>query len=207
MAKVKICGITRIDDALLACEYGASMIGMIFYDKSPRYIANIDASEIVRQLPENILSVGVFVNPGVEEIRSTLETTGVKAAQIHGEFDRDKICKLNIPIIRAFGIDEKSDFNSIKNDESDYLLLDNKGIESYGGTGKTFDWELIPKDLRNERLILAGGLNIENVSEAISSVKPAFVDISSGVESSPGIKDKTKLKNLLDAVKDANSGL
>ena len=183
------------------------MIGMIFYDKSPRFISNISAERIVRILPEEILSVGVFVNPQKEEIRSIINTTGIKALQIHGKFDMDELRRLNLPLIQAYPINNKSDFNSLERSGADYFLLDNKELNSYGGTGKTFDWELIPSDLRKDRMILAGGITVENVSEAISKIDPAFLDVSSGVESSPGIKDKMKLEQFFSAVQKANSGL
>lgn len=207
MTEIKICGITRPYDAQLACEYGAKMIGMIFYDKSPRFISNSVAEKIVQILPDEILPVGVFVNPTVEEISSIIDTTGIKALQIHGNFVIEELSKLNLPIIQACSIGNKSDLDSLRRNGSDYFLLDNKELNSYGGTGKTFDWELIPSDLRKDRMILAGGINVENVAKAISKIKPAFLDISSGVESSPGIKDKMKLEQLFKAVEKANDRL
>jgi len=204
MTKIKICGITRPYDAQLAGEYGAKMIGMIFYDKSPRFISNSVAEKIVRILPDEILPVGVFVNPTLEEISSIINATGIKALQIHGKYAIEELGKLNLPIIQAYSIGNKSDFSSLRGNGSDYFLLDNKELNTYGGTGKAFDWKLIPSDLRTDRMILAGGINIENVAKAISIINPAFLDISSGVESSPGIKDKMKLKQLLNAVDRAN---
>ena len=207
MTKIKICGITRPDDAKLASEYGARMIGMIFYDKSPRFISNSAAEKIVQLLPEEVLPVGVFVNPEVEEISSIIDNTGIKALQIHGKFNNDEVNKLNLPIIQAYSISDKNDFNSIRQNGSGYFLLDNKEINKYGGTGKTFDWELIPTDLRKDRMILAGGITAENAAEAVSKINPAFLDVSSGVESSPGIKDKMKLEQLFKAVERANDRL
>ena len=207
MTEIKICGITTPADALLACEYGAKMIGMIFYRKSPRFISNNAAEKIVQVLPETVLPVGVFVNPTVEEISSAIDATGIKALQIHADFVIEELSNLNLPIIRAYSISAENDFDSVRGNGSDYFLLDNKELNSYGGTGKRFDWEIIPSGLRRDRMILAGGINAENVSVAISTVKPAFLDISSGVESSPGIKDKMKLEQLFNAVERANSGL
>ena len=207
MTKIKICGITRPDDAQLASEYGARMIGMIFYDKSPRFISNSAAEKIVQILPEEVLPVGVFVNPEVEEISSIIDNTGIKAVQIHGKFNSDEVNSLNLPLIQAYSISDKNDFDSIRQNGSDYFLLDNKELNSYGGTGKTFDWELIPTDLRKDRMILAGGITAENAAEAVSKINPAFLDVSSGVESSPGIKDKMKLEQLFKAVERANARL
>ena len=183
------------------------MIGMIFYGKSPRFISNNAAEKIVQILPETVLPVGVFVNPTVEEISSAIDATGIRALQIHADFVIEEFGKLDLPIIRAYSISAENDFDSVRGNGSDYFLLDNKELNSYGGTGKRFDWEIIPSSLRRDRMILAGGINAENVSVAISAVKPAFLDISSGVESSPGIKDKMKLEQLFNAVERANSGL
>ena len=207
MTKIKICGITQPDDAQLATEYGARMIGMIFYDKSPRFISDSAAEKIVQILPEEVLPVGVFVNPEVEEISSIIDNTGIKALQIHGKFNSDEVNSLNLPLIQAYSISDKNDFDSIRQNGSDYFLLDNKELNSYGGTGKTFDWELIPTDLRKDRMILAGGITAENAAEAVSKINPAFLDVSSGVESSPGIKDKMKLEQLFKAVERANARL
>lgn len=207
MTKIKICGITRPDDAQLASEYGARMIGMIFYDKSPRFISDSAAEKIVQILPEEVLPVGVFVNPEVEKISSIIDNTGIKALQIHGKFNSDEVNSLNLPLIQAYSISDKNDFDSIRQNGSDYFLLDNKELNSYGGTGKTFDWELIPTDLRKDRMILAGGITAENAAEAVSKINPAFLDVSSGVESSPGIKDKMKLEQLFKAVERANARL
>jgi len=207
MTKIKICGITLPDDAQLASEYGARMIGMIFYDKSPRFISDSAAEKIVQILPEEVLPVGVFVNPEVEEISSIIDNTGIKALQIHGKFNSDEVNSLNLPLIQAYSISDKNDFDSIRQNGSDYFLLDNKELNSYGGTGKTFDWELIPTDLRKDRMILAGGITAENAAEAVSKINPAFLDVSSGVESSPGIKDKMKLEQLFKAVERANARL
>ena len=207
MTKIKICGITLPDDAQLASEYGARMIGMIFYDKSPRFISDSAAEKIVQILPEEVLPVGVFVNPEVEKISSIIDNTGIKALQIHGKFNSDEVNSLNLPLIQAYSIIDKNDFDSIRQNGSDYFLLDNKELNRYGGTGKTFDWELIPTDLRKDRMILAGGITAENAAEAVSKISPAFLDVSSGVESSPGIKDKMKLEQLFKAVERANDRL
>ena len=183
------------------------MIGMIFYDKSPRFISDSAAEKIVQILPKEVLPVGVFVNPEVEKISSIIDNTGIKALQIHGKFNSDEVNSLNLPLIQAYSISDKNDFDSIRQNGSDYFLLDNKELNSYGGTGKTFDWELIPTDLRKDRMILAGGITAENAAEAVSKINPAFLDVSSGVESSPGIKDKMKLEQLFKAVDRANDRL
>lgn len=207
MTKVKICGIRRREDALLACELGAAMIGMIFYPDSPRYVSEIEARNIVSSLPEDIIPVGVFVNPLFDEIKSVVEKVGIKGIQIHGKANVEDTRKLDLKLIRAHRIDESFRFDTISDEECDYILLDNKVNGLYGGTGSLFDWNLIPSHIDRETLILAGGLNPDNIVDAILRVNPAIVDISSGVESSPGIKDKSELRKLFEAVEVANSGL
>lgn len=200
MTKVKICGITNLEDAIYASKLGASFIGMIFYSESPRFVTYETASKIVSSLPDDVIPVGVFVNPTNEEIGSAIKQTGIKAVQIHGNVNIEKLKELDIIQIRAYGINDSFDFNSISENNCDYLLLDNSVSGHYGGTGKTFVWKNIPASVDRDKLILAGGLNPENVGSAIKSVKPAVVDVSSGVESSPGIKDKTKLKEFFKSV-------
>jgi len=206
MTKVKICGITNIEDALYASKLGASFIGMIFYTDSPRFITYETASKIVPSLPSEVIPVGVFVNPTLEEIISGIKETGIRAVQIHGSVNLDELNELNIIKIRAYGIDDSFDFSSIHHKNYDYLLLDNSVKGLHGGTGKTFDWENIPASINKDKLILAGGLNPENIGSAIRNVKPAIVDVSSGVESSPGIKDEAKLTELFKFTENANSG-
>ena len=182
------------------------MIGMIFYPDSPRYISEIEAREIVSSLPEDLIPVGVFVNPGYEEIKSVVENVGIKGVQIHGKANVEDIRKLDLKLIQAHRINESFQFDTLSEEECDYTLLDNRVNGFYGGTGKVFDWSLIPSHIDKERLILAGGLNPDNVTDAILKVNPALVDVSSGVESSPGIKDKSELRKLFEAVEVANSG-
>lgn len=200
MTKVKICGITNSEDALYASDLGASFIGMIFYPDSPRFVTYETALKIVSSLPELVIPVGVFVNPTLEEVVSGIKETGIKAVQIHGTLNQDELKELKIIKIRAFGINDSFDFRSVSDNDYDYLLLDNSIKGQYGGTGKTFNWTKIPSSINKDKLILAGGLNPENIGEAIKSVKPAVVDVSSGVESSPGIKDKSKLITFFKSV-------
>ena len=206
MTKVKICGITNIEDALYASKLGASFIGMIFYPDSPRFVTYETASKIVSSLPAEVIPVGVFVNPTPEEVISGIKETGISAVQIHGTVNLDELKDLIIIKIRAYGINDSFDINSIKDNNYDYLLLDNSVKGQYGGTGKTFNWENIPASINRDKLFLAGGLNPENIGNAIMSVKPAIVDVSSGVESSPGIKDMAKLTELFKSVENANRG-
>lgn len=200
MTKVKICGITNLEDALYASKLGASFIGFIFYHTSPRFVTYEKASIIISSLPHNVIPVGVFVNPTQEEITSAIKQTGIKAAQIHGTANFDRLKKLDIIRIRAYGINDSFDFDSISENDCDYFLLDSSIKGQYGGTGKTFNWINIPASINRDKIILAGGLNPYNIGSAIKTVKPAIVDVSSGVESSPGIKNNTKLKEFFKSV-------
>ena len=206
MTKVKICGITNPEDALYASGLGAAFIGIIFYPKSPRFVVNETALNIVSSLPDEVIPVGVFVNPKRNEIISAVEETGIKAVQVHGSMDFNKLKELNIIRIRAFRINDSFDFNAIPDNEFDYTLLDNFINGQYGGTGKTFDWKNIPPSINRAKFILAGGLKPENVGTAIKTLKPAVVDVSSGVESSPGIKDESKVREFFKSVENADSG-
>jgi len=206
MTKIKICGITNLEDALYASELGASFIGMIFYHKSPRLVTYETASNIIYSLPNKVIPAGIFVNPTREEIISAIKRTGIKAVQIYGTSDFNELKELNVIQIRAYGINDSFDFDSISENDCDYFLLDNSVKGQYGGTGKTFNWKNIPGSINRDKLILAGGLNPENVVSAIKTVKPAIVDVSSGVESSPGIKNKTKVRNFFKSVENVDSG-
>ena len=206
MTKVKICGITNLEDAVCASELSASFIGMIFYSESPRYINYETVSKIVSSLPDGVIPVGVFVEPTREEIISAIEQTGITAVQIHSNSKITDLNGLNVIQIRAYGVNDLFDFNSISENDCDYLLLDNSVKGQYGGTGGKFNWNNIPASIDRDKLILAGGLNPENVGDAIHIVMPSIVDVSSGVESSPGIKDKFKLSDFFKSVELANSG-
>ncbi len=203
MIRVKICGITRLEDAMLAISLGADALGFIFYPKSPRYILPEKVKEIIAQLPPYVTTVGVFVNETEEKIKKIVEITGIDMVQLHGE-EPPQFCTLFFPrVIKAFRVKTSDDLFNIGEYKNTVrgILLDTfvKGIP--GGTGKTFNWRLAQEAKKFDiPLILAGGLCPENVIEAIEKVKPFGIDISSGVESSPGIKDPNKLKALFEAL-------
>ena len=201
MIKIKICGITKIEDALYAAELGAWAVGFIFVKNSPRYIEPVKASEIIKELPENIEKVGVFANLSYEEIKNTAITTGITAIQLHGdesaEFCSD-LLKLNIKIIKAIRIKDNTDLDMIKDYKEiiSAILLDTYSDTEYGGTGKSFNWDIILNSKEhNLPLILAGGINLSNIDKA-TKLEPYAIDISSGVEKDKGIKDHQKMKNI-----------
>ena len=201
--KIKICGITRKKDALLCSEYGADAIGFIFYPKSKRYIQTEAAEEIARSLPPFLMKVGVFVNEEINEVNRIAKLVGLNAVQLHGSESPEYFEQMTHPVIKSFGVDESFDFSEIDKYKNCDILLDVKDTEQLGGTSKTFDWNLIPKHLRS-RVTIAGGVSAANIKEIYSTIHPDAVDLSSSVEISPGIKDKNKIIEILNIIKQIN---
>ncbi|PWN73587.1 N-(5'phosphoribosyl)anthranilate isomerase [Bacillus paranthracis] len=202
--KVKICGITDMETAKRACEYGADAIGFVFAE-SKRKITPGLAKEIIQELPANVLKIGVFVNESVEVIQIIAENCGLTHVQLHGDEDNHQIRRLNIPSIKALGVTSEADMRNAQAYETDYILFDSPKEKFHGGNGKTFSWELLahmPKELR-EKTILAGGLNTLNIEEAIRTVRPYMVDVSSGVETE-GKKDVEKIKQFIIKAKECS---
>lgn len=181
--KVKICGITDMKTAKRACEYGTDALGFVFAE-SKRKIPPELAKEIIQELPANVLKVGVFVNESVEVIQKIADECGLTHVQLHGDEDNYQIRKLNILSIKALGVTSEEDMKNAQTYEVDYILFDSPKEKFHGGNGKKFSWELLahmPNELRS-KTILAGGLNISNIEEAIRAIQPYMVDVSSGVE-------------------------
>lgn len=198
--KVKICGITTREAAHAAVEAGADFLGFVFA-KSKRRIAPEKAAELIRELPPNVKSVGVFVNESKEEIQRIAELAKLDYVQMHGTESPEFCASLGLPVIKAFSIKQEKDLDVLKLYNCDYYLVDSPGIQYAGGSGIPFDWNLLEsKQLPQEQLILAGGLTIENVPMAIAKVQPKTVDISSGVETD-GEKDPVKIKAFIETVK------
>jgi len=204
--RVKMCGTTRLEDALCAVGLGVDALGFIFYHKSPRNISPAKVSEIIKNLPPFIDCVGVFVNSSATEIQSVAEA-GLSYLQLHGE-ESPKFCreiKAQLPfhkIFKAFRVGSESsaaDF-SLYNECVDGFLLDTYVKGESGGTGLSFDWSIIEKLELQKPFLLAGGLSVENVSEAIGAVAPYALDVNSGVESAPGVKDHAKIRKFMDIV-------
>lgn len=204
--RVKMCGTTRQEDALAAVSYGVDALGFIFYAKSPRFIPFDKAAEIIKKLPPLIDRVGVFVNAPMAEL-VTAAGVGLSYLQLHGnesvEYCRE--LRLQLPscgIIKAFRVGEESRAEHFTpyNDCVDAFLLDTYVQGAKGGTGKVFDWSILERLKLQKPIFLAGGLTPENVQHAIAEVQPFAVDINSGVESQPGVKDHVRLKNLLELV-------
>ena len=202
--KVKICGITDVETAKSACEYGADALGFVFAE-SKRKITPKRAEEIIQELPANVLKIGVFVNESVEVIQKIADECGLTHVQLHGDEDNYQIRRLNIPSIKSLGVTSESDMKNAQGYEADYILFDSPKEKFHGGNGKTFSWELLrdmPKELR-KKMILAGGLNALNIEEAIRTVRPYMVDVSSGVETE-GKKDVEKIKQFIIKAKECS---
>ncbi len=203
MIKVKICGITNIEDAMYAVEYGADALGFVFYNRSPRHVTEKVAKQIISHLPPFILTVGVFVNESVENISKIVKKCDIDIVQLHGDEGPGfckKVRKRVIKAVRIKNVESLKTLSLYKN-KINALLLDSFNEEVYGGTGNRFDWSLAKKAKKHGKIILAGGLNIENVSKAVKLVKPYAVDVSSGVEAGPGKKDKKKVKKFIKMAK------
>lgn len=209
MTKVKICGITNLEDALLSAKFGADALGFNFYPKSPRYISPEKAREIVEQLPKRILKVGVFVNESLEEISEIASIANLDAIQLHGEetpeFVREVKAKTNLEIIKAFRVSPEFKPEDVLQYEVDAILLDAYNPKEHGGTGETFDWDIAWK-VRDifPQTYLAGGLSPENVKTAIQNSNPFAVDVCSGVEKVKGKKDLEKVEFFIQLVKQTN---
>lgn len=202
--KIKICGITNLEDASLAAELGADALGFIFYRGSKRYVDLEVAADIILRMPPFLTKVGVFVNQELDEILDIVEKTGINAAQLHGDETPEFCSSLNCTVIKAIRVKDSSDLENLAQYPVQAILLDTYSDVEYGGTGKSFDWEILDNYSIPENIILSGGLNPDNVAEAVRVVKPYAVDVSSGVEAEPGKKDHEKLKKFIEAIKNGN---
>jgi phosphoribosylanthranilate isomerase len=200
MVKVKICGITNLRDALMATEEGADALGFVFVPGSPRQIDPDEAAKIRRHLPPFVSLVGVFANAPLDEVRRVAEVAHLSAVQLHGEEGPEYCFALQRRIIKAFRVKDESSLSDLGRYPVEAFLLDSYSSSHQGGTGQTFDWALAREAKRYGTLILAGGLRPDNVAEAIRIVKPYAVDVSTGVEGSPGRKDEGKVRRFLEEV-------
>ncbi len=200
MTRVKICGITNLDDALLAVEYGADALGFVFYEGSPRHVFPETVREIISRLPPFVTTVGVFVNAPPQEIREVMDLAGLDVVQLHGDEPQEE-CSLFPRVIKAFRVRELSDIERLKGYSVSAYLLDAYDPEVPGGTGQTFNWDIAVEAKKYGPIILAGGLTPENVADAVSRVRPYAVDVSSGVEAQKGKKDHEKMRLFIERVK------
>lgn len=207
--KVKVCGITNGEDALAAVESGADALGFVFYEKSPRYVVPAIAGQIIAELPPLVVSVGVFVNEGLATVRSIMDTCHLGMAQLHGDENASYCHELSRPVIKALRLKNRESLLALAEYQGRGsvrgFVLDTFSELAYGGTGQVIDWTLAAEVAKSTPILLAGGLTADNVTEAIRVVRPYGVDVSSGVESAPGKKDRAKLRAFLEAVRVVSS--
>lgn len=214
--RIKICGLTRAEDVAAAVSAGADAIGFVFYPKSPRYVTAAAAASLIAAVPPFISTVGLFVNATAEEVGAVLEQAPLSLLQFHGDETPQQCAQIaqaaKRPFMRAARIGASTTPADLLKYEQDYrsasplftgLLLDTL-VEQYGGSGKVFDWSLIPEELA-PRVVLSGGLSVQNATGAVERVRPFAVDISSGVEEGKGIKDARKIAAFIDAVRAADA--
>jgi phosphoribosylanthranilate isomerase len=197
---VKICGITRLEDAKAAVDAGANAIGFVFWPKSPRYVDPARARDIAATLPESVNAVGVFVDQPAEDVNEIAEWVGLGAVQLHGSESQEYVRAMRRPVMKAVAVDGTNPPLVDAWPPSVGVLLDVHDPAKKGGTGRTIDWAVAAEVAKHRQIVLAGGLTPENVGEAIARVKPFGIDVSSGVEAEPGIKDHERLKALFEAV-------
>jgi len=202
--KVKICGITNVEDGLAAAQAGADALGFIFYEQSPRYVPIEKAAIITRELPPTIVKVGVFVDASEDVVFRAINECGLNLLQFHGAESPEYCLQFGLMSMKAFQIRDAESLSRLTDFKTDAWLLDAYSPGKLGGTGKRFNWDLaIEVSNRGRPIFLAGGLTAENVAEAIRHVRPYAVDVSSGVESSPGKKDHAKVHAFIQAAKAA----
>ena len=202
--KIKICGITNSKNALDAVDLGVDALGFVFFGESPRYIEPKKARKIINLLPLFVLRVGLFVNASKEEVLSAISDSSVNVLQFHGDEDEQFCNQFNLPYIKATSFQDGVNLLEYCKlfTSSSAILIDTYSENMKGGTGKTFNWDLLPKELPLP-LIVAGGLDSGNVSSLINSINPYGVDVSGGVESDKGVKDYTMMKNFVLGVHNA----
>ena len=201
MVRVKICGNVTLKDTMAAVEAGADAVGFVFYARSPRVVSPKAVAAIVSHLPPFVTPVGLFVNEKPEVVRQIASDCGIRLVQLHGEESPQYCAELKLPVLKGIRVRTREDVANLSAYRVDAILLDAYVEGMAGGTGTTFDWSLAVEAKTWGPIILAGGLTPDNVGEAISRVRPYGVDVSSGVESSPGAKDHAKVKAFVEAVK------
>ena len=200
--KIKICGITNAADALAAVEAGADALGFVFYEPSPRHLSQETAARIIRELPPLVPKVGVFVDAPVEFVQQTVTECGLDTLQFHGNESPGYCRRFSQKTIKAFRVRDAASLKLLPDYETDAWLLDSFASDKLGGTGSAFNWDLAVEAKKFGRaIILAGGLNPENVAEAVRRVRPYAVDVSSGVESGPRKKDHVNLRAFVQAAR------
>ena len=206
MTEIKICGMTNIEDACFVAESGVDALGFIFYPKSPRYVQPEKARDIIRKLPPEVAKIGVFVNHDTQGIKEIMEYCGLDFIQLHGN-ESPEYCR-HFPesvIIKAMSPRTEEDLNIMEEYRARAILVDTYAPGKHGGTGKVSNWELAVKIRKMRPLILSGGLNPDNIEDAMKKVSPHAVDINSGVEKMPGKKDHGLIKRIINLVRQGDT--
>ena len=205
--KLKICGITNLEDARFSSGMMVDYLGFIFYEKSPRYVEPAKAGAIINWI-EGPEAVGVFVNQPLDDVNAIAKETGLDLVQLHGS-ESPEYCELvEKPVIKVIHVEEGATKDTLKDkiqpyiDTVDYFMFDSKIGDQWGGTGKVFDWSLIEDIIDDKPFFLSGGLNTENIREAIKTVHPFAIDLSSSLEAEPGLKDFDKMEVFNDEIRD-----
>jgi len=201
MVEVKICGLTTVDDAVRCVELGADAIGLNFWAGSPRRVDVAKALEIVEAVADRATIVGVFVDFTLDRVREILQETGIPWAQLHGDEPPELLAKLLPQAYKAIGVRDGSAVELARSYPGEHILLDASVPGMPGGTGRTFDWEIAATVAQERKLTLAGGLTPDNVAEAVRVVQPFRVDVASGVESAPGLKDPGLVRRFIEAAR------
>jgi phosphoribosylanthranilate isomerase len=200
--RVKICGITNVSDALAAVDAGADALGFMFYEPSPRHISILQAAEIIRELPPFIMKAGVFVDAEEDTVLRAIGDCGLTMLQFHGQESPEYCTQFGLMNMKAFRMRDAESLEALQNYPTDAWLLDAFVADKLGGTGEKFNWELAIEAKKLGRpIFLAGGLTSANVAEAVRTVHPFGVDVSSGVEAAPGKKDHGKVREFISAAK------
>src|SRR6266478_3042728 len=204
MVRVKICGITNAADALAAVNAGANLLGFNFYAISPRHIAEAEAAKIRRQLPKTVDAVGIFVNAPTADVATLCKSLKLDAAQLHGDETAETVAELagSVPVVKAFRVDPDFDLKTLNDYPSAFAFLFDAALTGqYGGTGRTTDWDAARRAATKQRIILAGGLKVENVGHAVRIGRPYGIAVASGVQSRPGKKDHGRLREFIQEVR------
>ena len=204
MVRIKICGITNAADALAAVDAGANLLGFNFYEKSARFLAQSAAAKIRTQLPKNVEAVGIFVNKPAADVAVLCRSLKLQAAQLHGDEPPEAVAELarSVPVIKAFRVEPDFPLKTLDEYHNVFaFLFDAAHTGQYGGSGRTTDWDVARRAAKDHRIILAGGLKVENVAAAVRIVRPYAVDVASGIESKPGKKDHGLLREFIQEVR------
>jgi len=201
MTSVKVCGITRLQDALVAEKYGASAIGFIFHNNSPRLVSVNEVREWVSAIPKKLIKVGVFVDSDVDNINIITDSLGLDMVQLHGSESPEYCKEISVPVVKVFRVGEGFNPKILEDYIVEAFLFDTYKKGNPGGTGESFNWKIISRLETDVPIILSGGLTAKNVGDGINTVHPSAVDVNSGVESRPGIKDALKIQAFMKRVK------